>query len=64
MNAQIATASEEQTAVTEEINRNIINISQIADQTAQGSAQTLASSKSLSDLAQKLLSDVSRFKVQ
>ncbi len=63
MNAQIATASEEQTAVTEEINRNIINISQIADETAEGARQTTESSKQLSSLAQQLLGDVSRFKI-
>ena len=64
MNAQIATASEEQTAVTEEINRNIINISQIADETTEGAKQTMASSQQLTGLAQQLLEDVNQFKTQ
>ena len=40
MTAQIASAAEEQGAVAEEINRNVVNISQVAEQTAAGSRQT------------------------
>lgn len=63
MNAQIATASEEQTAVAEEINRNIVDISDVADQTADGSQQTAAASQDLARLAEQLQSLVGQFKV-
>ncbi len=62
MNAQIASASEEQSAVTEEINQNIVAISQVADQTAGGAQKTAASSADLSGLANNLQQLVSQFK--
>ncbi len=63
MNAQIASAAEEQGAVAEEINRNIVNISQIASQTASGADQTAMASAELAKLAARLQSVVSKFKV-
>jgi methyl-accepting chemotaxis protein len=63
MNAQIASAAEEQGAVAEEINRNIVNISQIASQTASGAEQTATASTELARLAVHLQSHVGRFKV-
>ncbi|WP_288753891.1 methyl-accepting chemotaxis protein, partial [uncultured Pseudomonas sp.] len=44
MNQQIATAAEEQTAVAEEINRSVINVRDISDQTSAASEQTASSS--------------------
>ncbi|MBN4079023.1 methyl-accepting chemotaxis protein [Beggiatoa alba] len=40
MNAQIATAAEEQSAVSDEINRNIVNINTLAEQTTSVSEET------------------------
>jgi methyl-accepting chemotaxis protein len=63
MNAQIASAAEEQGAVAEEINRNIANIRQIANQTASGAEQTATASAELAKLAVHLQTHVGRFKV-
>jgi methyl-accepting chemotaxis protein len=63
MNTQIASAAEEQSAVAEEINRNVVNISQAAVQSAAGSQQTASSSEDLARLAAQLQSLVGRFKM-
>jgi len=63
MNAQIANAAEEQSAVTEEINRSIVNINSVAEQSAAGAQQTAAASDDLAKLAEQLKGLVERFKV-
>ncbi len=63
MNTQIASAAEEQSAVAEEINRNINNISQVAEQSATGAEQTAAASEQLARLAEQLQTMVIRFRV-
>ncbi|MCW8918423.1 MAG: methyl-accepting chemotaxis protein [Gammaproteobacteria bacterium] len=63
LNAQIASASEEQSAVAEEINRNIVNISQVAEQTNQGAQQTSAASEELARLAEQLQGLVGQFRI-
>jgi len=50
MNTQIASAAEEQSAVAEEINRNIINISQVTQEAAHGTKVTLDANKQLSSM--------------
>jgi len=62
MNIQIATASEEQSAVAEEINQNVVNISHVADENAQASNQLSTSSQDLAQLAAELQTLVSQFK--
>ncbi len=63
MNTQIASAVEEQSAVAEELNKNISNISRIAEMSAEGSHQTAAASGEIRRLADQLDSLVGRFKV-
>ncbi|MEZ9594800.1 methyl-accepting chemotaxis protein [Shewanella sp. 10N.261.52.F9] len=63
LNTQIATASEEQSLVTEEINRNITNISDISDQTAAGAEQTQAATLELASLAESMQQEVAYYRV-
>ncbi|WP_039913415.1 methyl-accepting chemotaxis protein [Cellvibrio mixtus] len=63
MNIQIATATEEQTMVAEEVNRNIININQFTAQTTVTVNQVEASSKQLSTYATELQKRISYFQV-
>lgn len=63
MNMQIASAAEEQSSTAEEINRNIVNISEVAQETAGGSQQTASASDELARLASDLQSQVAKFKV-
>lgn len=63
MNVQIATAAEEQRAVTEEINHNIVNISQVTEQTATSTEQIAIASEDLAKLAGQMQNMVEEFKV-
>lgn len=63
MNTQIASAAEEQTTTAEEINRNIVNISEVSEETANGSQQTANASEELARLASELQNQVNKFKV-
>lgn len=62
-NSQIATASEQQTSVAEEINQNITSIRDVTDQSAASSNQTAASSSELARLGSELQNLVSRFRL-
>lgn len=62
MNIQIASAAEEQTAVAEEINRNVVNISTLASETLKGSEETSESSHSMKNTTNTLQVLVSEFK--
>ena len=62
MNAQIATAAEEQSSVAEEINRNFHKITEATEETAAGSEQVSESSRQLNELARNLSERVKRFK--
>ncbi|MFM4804417.1 methyl-accepting chemotaxis protein [Aeromonas bivalvium] len=61
MNTLIATATEEQNAVTEELNRSIVNIHNAADENAQGAQQTAQACVELSKLANNLHQMTQRF---
>jgi len=60
-NLLIATATEEQAAVAREVDRNIINISDLSAQSAAGANQTSASANELARLASSLNGLVTRF---
>ncbi len=61
MNLQIANAAGEQTAVAEEISRNVVNITQISNETADAARQTTTTSSNLADLAMGLQSLINQF---
>ncbi len=61
MNAQIAQAAEQQSTVSEEINKSIYSISESTEQTAAGTQQTASSSEQLNGLVMQLRSAVSKF---
>ena len=63
MNIQIAGASEEHTAVSEEINQSVIRIADVANETAQGAISTENSCTRLADLAQKTRTQLGQFKI-
>ena len=63
MNSQIATAAEQQSAVAEEINRSVLNVRDISEQTAAASEETAASSTELARLGTHLQALVNRFRV-
>ncbi|MDF1644807.1 MAG: methyl-accepting chemotaxis protein [Pseudomonadales bacterium] len=63
MNQQIATASEEQSSVANEIDRNIVSINTFGEQTSRGATETVDASREMSELTGKLDSMVSAFKV-
>lgn len=62
-NLVIASASEEQAAVAREVDRNLMNIRDLAMQTSAGANQTSAASQELSRLAVDLNNMVARFSV-
>ena len=63
MMAQIASATMEQAAVAEEVNRNIINLSSIAGSTADYADSTLSASSEISAKVEELRVESGRFKI-
>jgi methyl-accepting chemotaxis protein len=64
MNAQIASASEEQSVVAEEIAERVVTIQGISEQTAAGSADTASASTRLNLLSDQLLNIVGQFHLE
>jgi methyl-accepting chemotaxis protein len=62
MNAQIASAAEEQSAVSDEINQNVVNINDVADRVTEAADQTAQASSQLARLAVDLQTLVGQFK--
>jgi methyl-accepting chemotaxis protein len=63
MNAQIASAAEEQTAVAEEINRSVHHIADAVDGVAQEAAEGAQTSRELNGLAENLQRLVGQFRI-
>lgn len=63
MNAQIASAAEQQSAVAEEVNQNISRIHDATVETAAGSEQVKISSQEMASLAESLNGEVAFFRV-
>jgi len=62
MNMQIANAAEEQGLVSEEVNRNVININDAVQKSSMGAGQTSEASDSLARLAAELQQLVRQFR--
>ncbi|XXF07892.1 methyl-accepting chemotaxis protein [Pseudomonas sp. D2-3] len=62
-NMQIAAAAEEQSAVAEDINRNVVEINDVAIQVSSGAEQTAVTSQELARLADHQQKLVSRFRL-
>lgn len=63
MNNQIASAAEEQSAVAEEINRNVVNIGQVANEVASGADEASQASAVMTQLAEEQRRLINQFKV-
>ncbi|RFA28427.1 hypothetical protein CAI21_12750 [Alkalilimnicola ehrlichii] len=63
MNTHIASATEQQHAVAEEMNRNIVDISRVAEQNEVGATKTVASSERLARLAGELQTEIKAFRL-
>ena len=62
MNVQIASAAEQQSAVSDEISQNVVNINQVADRVTESASQTAQASSQLAHLAAGLQTLVGQFK--
>ena len=61
MSSQIATAAEEQSAVAEDINRNVVEISHLADNTAKDSSDSYEASVQMSKEVDELVNLLGQF---
>ncbi|MFT7234812.1 MAG: methyl-accepting chemotaxis protein [Methylophagaceae bacterium] len=63
MSAAISSAANEQATVAEDINRGIVNISQVAELTAEGANQTSDAVATMTSLSEQLQQAAGKFKV-
>jgi methyl-accepting chemotaxis protein len=64
LNVEIANAAEEQGAVSEEIQRNTVNVSELSKMSAQSASQTADKGHELEAIAKQINGLVQRFKVE
>jgi len=64
LSTQIATAAEEQSAVAEEINRNMVAVRHVVDELVESGVSVDRSTESLLNTNGRLTAVVSRFKVR
>ncbi len=64
MSAAISSAANQQSQVAEDINRGIVNISQVAEHTADGARETSQAVETMSTLSLQLQEAASKFKVK
>ena len=63
MNQHIATAAEEQTVTVNEMNRNMVSLSDMASSVSAESAQMASASTELDRVSDNLMSMIHRFKL-
>ena len=63
MNAQIAVASEEQSAVTEEINRNVTNIAHLTESSRESTERAVEITATVANVGDTLRQQIAEFKV-
>lgn len=63
MNTQLASATEEQSLVTEEINRNICNISELTEVSVKANDSNSRAAQSLQDISQDMSHTLGQFKI-
>jgi len=63
MNTQISDAAEQQSLVAENINKNVLNVKDIAQENAAASEETRSASTEIAKLAEQLKALTVKFKV-
>lgn len=63
MAQHIATAAEQQTVTVNDINRNVVSLSDMATSVSQESAQMASSGKELRRVSENLMGMINRFKL-
>ncbi len=64
LNAQIAVSFEQQAQVSEEINRNIVSISELAAKNEEGAKETYSSGHELLSISDEIINIVDQYKIQ